>query len=129
MLGARLTAATTGLMSITVGGLYLLPEQFVRRPLMPGQINAVQFIEGIGPVWSLLFALAGVLLLRAAVSKRGFVFGHLATAGIWTFYGLAILFSAVLTQPPVPVVAGAIATFVGLTQMTLAIGCAERGQR
>lgn len=131
MLGARLTSATAGIMQATVGVLYLptFPESLVRRPLMPGQVSAVALIEGIGPLWTTLFVATAVALLVAAVRGKGFVYSHIAAAGISVGYGSCILFSAVLTEPPVPVVHGTYATFVGLLHICIAIGCRDRGQR
>ncbi|MEA1798558.1 hypothetical protein [Rhodococcus qingshengii] len=129
MLGARLTAATAGIMQVTVGLLYIGPEEWVRRPLLPGQVSAVVYIEGIGPVWTVSFVLAGLYLIWAAAHKKGFVPGHIAATGIWGLYGGAILISALLTEPPVPVLAGTIACFVALMNLSIARGCAERGLR
>lgn len=131
MLGARLTAATAGIMNVTVGLLYLpsMPEELVRRPLQPGQVSAVMYIEGFGPLWSVMFVVTGLLLVTASLRKHGFIVAHLSAAFIWAFYGAAILFSAFLTQPPVPVVAGAIASFTALIHLAVARGCAERGTR
>jgi FtsH-binding integral membrane protein len=131
MLGARLTAATAGIMNVTVGALYLpsMPEELVRRPLQPGQVSAVVYIEHIGPLWSVMFIITGVVLIMAAMRRRGFIPAHLGAVFVWAFYGAAILFSAFLTQPPVPVVAGAIASFTALVHLAVARGCAERGMR
>jgi hypothetical protein len=129
MLGARLTAATAGIMQVTVGLLYIGPEQLVRRPLLPGQVSAVVYIEGIGPVWTAIFILSGLYLVFAAARKKRFVPGHIAAAGVWGLYGGAVLISALLTEPPVPVLAGTIASFVALLHLSLARGCAERGLR
>jgi len=129
MLGARLTAATAGIMQVTVGLLYIGPEELVRRPLLPGQVSAVVYIEGIGPVWTVTFVLAGLFLIWAALRKKGFVPGHIAAAGVWGLYGGAILFSALMTEPPVPVLAGTIASFVALMNLSIARGCSERGLR
>lgn len=129
MLGARLTAATAGIMQVTVGLLYIGPEELVRRPLLPGQVSAVVYIEGIGPVWTVSFVLAGLFLIWAAVRKEGFVPGYIAAAGVWGLYGGAVLISALLTEPPVPVLTGTIASFVALLKLTIARDCSERGLR
>ena len=132
MLGARLTAATAGITQATVGVLYLptLPETLVRRPLLPGQASAVVYIESIGPLWTVMFAVSAALAIAAGVRKRGFIAAHLSIAGVNVLYGTCILFSAILTEPPVPIVAGTIATgFGGLMNLTIAIGCRDRGHR
>lgn len=131
MLGTRLTAATTGIMQATVGVLYLptMPESLVRRPLLPGQVSAVAYIESIGPLWSAVFFGTALALVVAAVRGRGFVNAHIAAAGVSVLYGSSILISAVLTEPPVPVVHGTYATFVGVLHICIAIGCRDRGHR
>ncbi|WP_418345283.1 hypothetical protein [Rhodococcus pyridinivorans] len=129
MLGARLTAGATGMMSCTLGVLYVLPEQLVRRPLQPGQVSAVVLIEGLGPWWTVLFIASGLALLAAAFRRRGFVAAHLASVFVWAFYSGCVLFSAVLTEPPVPVVTGTLAGYMALTHMCIGRGCAERGLR
>jgi hypothetical protein len=99
MLGARLTAATAGIMNVTVGALYLpsMPEELVRRPLQPGQVSAVVYIENVGPLWSVIFIITGIVLILAAFRRRGFIPAHLGAVFVWAFYGAAILFSAFLT--------------------------------
>lgn len=131
MLGTRLTAATSGIMQATIGILYAppLPESLVRRPLLPGQVSTVAYIESIGPLWTILFVATAAGLGVAVVRGRGFVNAHIAAAGISVFYGSGILISAVLTEPPVPVVHGTYATFVGLLHICIAIGCRDRGHR
>lgn len=100
MLGARLASGTSGIMSVTVGVLYLLPEQLVRRPLQPGQVSAVVLIESLGPWWTILFVGTGLMLIAAALRRRGFVNAHISAAGVWAFYAGCVLFSAVLAVPP-----------------------------
>jgi len=130
MIGARLQAAVMGIGQITIGGLYgMAPEELIRRPLQPGQVSAVVWIEGWGPVWALLFIACGVWLLAATARRRGFVRAHIAAAGMWAFYSGCILYSALLTEPPVPIIAGTTAAFVALLNIAIARGDAERGYR
>lgn len=131
MLGTRLTAATSGIMQATLGVLYLpqLPESLIRRPLQPGQASAVVYLESIGPIWSLLFGATAIALLVASIRGRGFILAHLGSSGLWALYGSSIVYSALLTEPPVPVVAGTIASGVGLLHLSIAIGCRDRGHR
>ncbi|KIQ15342.1 hypothetical protein [Rhodococcus sp. MEB064] len=131
MLGTRLTAASTGILQGTVGILYLpsLPESLIRRPLMPGQVSAVVYIESIGPLWSVVFALSTAMLIASAVRGHGFIAAHIGSAGLWALYGSCILYSAFVTEPPVPVVAGTIASGVAFIQLSIAIGCRDRGHR
>ncbi|ETD31256.1 hypothetical protein [Williamsia sp. D3] len=129
MLGARLAAAVTGCMNVTVGVLYISPEELVRRPLQPGQVSAVVWVESVGPLWFFGFVLTGLALLLAAVRQRGFVAAHIAAGTMGAFYGGCILFSAFLTEPPVPIVHGTYAAFVAVLNIAIARGDAERGHR
>lgn len=129
MLGARLMAAVTGCMQVAVGVLYISPEELVRRPLQPGQVSAVVWVESIGPMWFFGFLLTGLALLLAVVRRRGFIFAHVATSGFLAFYAGCILFSAVLTEPPVPIVHGTFAGFMAILHIAIARGDAERNCR
>ena len=129
MLGARLMAAVTGCMQVAVGVLYISPEELVRRPLQPGQVSAVVWVESIGPMWFFGFLLTGIALLLAVVRRRGFVFAHIAASGFLAFYAGCILFSAVLTEPPVPIVHGTFAGFMAILHIAIARGDAERNCR
>ncbi|QCG77770.1 membrane protein [Gordonia phage Tarzan] len=129
MLGTRLVAGVTGCMSIVVGALYLGPSQLVRRPLPPDQISLVVYVEGSGPWWVLMFILSGIWLLVTSFRKRGFLLAHSVSVLIWGFYGAAILLGAMFSEPPTPILAGAIAAFVAVLHSALAFSCAERGYR
>lgn len=129
MLGARLMAATAGCMQVTVGVLYISPEELVRRPLQPGQVSAVVWVESIGPMWFFGFLLTGMALLLATVRRRGFIFAHVATSTFLALYAGCILFSALLTEPPVPIVHGTFAGFMAILHIAIARGDAERNCR
>lgn len=129
MLGARLMAAVTGCMQVAVGVLYISPEELVRRPLQPGQVSAVVWVESIGPMWFYGFLLTGLALILAAARRRGFIFAHVASSAFLAFYAGCILFSAVLTEPPVPVVHGTFAGFMAILHIAIARGDAERNCR
>ena len=129
MLGTRLVAGVTGTMNIAVGALYLGPSQLVRRPLPPDQISLVVYVESFGPWWVLMFALSGLWLLVATWRRRGFLFAHSLSVMVWGFYGAAILLGAMFSEPPTPILAGAIAAFMAILHSALAFSCAERGYR
>lgn len=129
MLGARLMAAVTGCMQVAVGVLYISPEELVRRPLQPGQVSAVVWVESIGPMWFFGFLLTGLALLLATARRRGFIFAHIAASVFLAFYAGCILFSALLTEPPVPVVHGTFAGFMAILHIAIARGDAERNCR
>lgn len=131
MLGTRLTAAAAGVTQCAVGVLYIpvMPEFLVRRPMLPNQVNAVVYIEGVTPLWTVLFVVTAAALLAAALRGQGFIWSHIASGGVWALYGSSILYSALLTEPPVPVVAGTISSGVALLHIAIAIGCRDRGHR
>jgi hypothetical protein len=129
MLGTRLVAGAAGTMNITVGALYLGPSQLVRRPLPPDQVSLVVAVEQIGPWWTVLFVVSGIWLMVASWRKKGFVLAHALSVFTWSFYGAAILLGAWFSEPPTPVLAGAIALWTGLGHAALAFSCAERGYR
>lgn len=129
MLGTRLVAGACGLTQIAVGLLYLGPTDLVRRPLPPGQVSFVVYVEQAGPYWVAGFILSSLLLLVAAVRGKGFVVGHAAGVFICLFYGAAILLGAIRSQPPSPVVTATFACGLALIHFALAFGCAERGYR
>jgi hypothetical protein len=122
-------AAVTGCMNVAVGVLYISPEELVRRPLQPGQVSAVVYVENFGPVWFVGFLATGLALLLSASRAKGFVNAHIAASVMLAFYSACILFSAVLTEPPVPVVHGTFAGFMAILHIAIARGDAERGHR
>lgn len=130
MIGARVQAAVMGIGQITIGGLYgMAPEELIRRPLQPGQVSAVVWIESFGPMWTILFVSCGLWMMATVFRRKGFVRAHIAAAGAWAFYSGCILYSALLTEPPVPVIAGTTEAFVSLLNIAIARGDAERGYR
>ncbi|MFF0706976.1 hypothetical protein [Gordonia sputi] len=107
--GARLVSFITGVMAILVGVIYFGPSEWVRRPLPPGQVSLVSIIESAVPVWSILFCLTGAALVFCVMSRRHLIAAHILAIFTWTFYGMALLLSAVLSEPPAPIVTGVIA--------------------
>lgn len=127
--GARGVASVWGGGQVLLAVIYFLGDELVRRPLQPGQISAVVWLESIGPVWALLFLLSGLWLLGAAACDVGYRRAHIASATLWAFYSGCILISAFLTEPPVPIVTGCLAGIVCLAQIATARANAKRGVR
>ncbi|MDV6309898.1 hypothetical protein [Gordonia amicalis] len=129
MIGARLQAAVLGAGQVAVGCVYAGPEAWVRRPLEPGQVSAVVWIESFGPLWCIGFVVTGVWLLVAMARRKGFVHAHIGSAAMWAFFSGCVLISALLSEPPAPVVAGCMAGILALVSIAIARGDAERGVR
>ena len=127
--GARGVAVVWGGGQVLLAVIYFLGDELVRRPLQPGQISAVVWLESIGPVWAVLFFVSGVWLIGAAVRDVGYRRAHIASATLWAFYSGCILISAFLTEPPMPIVTGVVALVVCLAQIATARANAKRGVR
>lgn len=106
--GLQVTSIITGVMAVILGAVYFAPEEFLRRPSPPGQTSIVVYIDGLGPVWPLLFLSMGMGLILAVTSRRYVVPAHILALFGWMLYGSAILVGAALSEPPTPVVTGAI---------------------
>ncbi|MFI5434504.1 hypothetical protein ACHMZP_21820 [Rhodococcus baikonurensis] len=109
MSGVRIVSLIMGAMAILVGVTYWGPSEWVRRPLPPGQESLVVIIESIGPVWPIIFTVAGTLLASASIVGRYMVAAHVVGIFGWMFYGSAIVVGAILSEPPAPIVTGLIA--------------------
>ena len=107
--GARLVSFITGVMAVLVGVIYFGPAEWIRRPLPPGQVSLVSLIESAVPVWSILFCVTGATLVFCVMARRHLIAAHVLAIFTWTFYGMALLLSAVLSEPPAPIVTGVIA--------------------
>lgn len=110
--GLQVTSMITGVMAVVLGCVYFAPESFIRRPLPPGQTSLVVYIDQLGPVWPLLFIVMGISLILAITARRYVVPAHILAVFGWMFYGSALLIGAVFSEPPTPVVTGAIAVGV-----------------
>lgn len=106
--GIQITSIITGVMAVILGAVYFMPEELLRRPLPLGQTSIVVYIDQLGPVWPVLFLSMGIGLILAVTSRRGVVPAHILALFGWMFYGSAILVGAALSEPPTPVVTGAI---------------------
>lgn len=110
--GLQVTSMITGVMAVVLGCVYFAPESFIRRPLPPGQTSLAVYIDQLGPVWPLLFIVMGISLILAITARRYVVPAHILAVFGWMFYGSALLIGAVFSEPPTPVITGAIAVGV-----------------
>lgn len=107
--GATRVTATFAVIALAHGLIYIGPRYWYRRPLPDGQVSIVATIESWGPVWPVVFILAGALLGYAAWKKAHIALAHSVAAGVWVFYAMAVLLSAYYSVPPGPILTGAIA--------------------
>lgn len=64
-----------------------------------GQARVVAYIEGLGPVWIVLFFLAGLSLFIARVAKRWLVEAHTLAFAISVFFSGALWASVIMGVP------------------------------
>lgn len=118
-------------MAMAYAVFYLGPSSWVRVPrnqkTMSEQISLVQNIDRFGPVWPFLFALIGVLIVLTTLRRRWVIYSHGIAAGVWVFYGTAILFGAILSEPPSTILPGAAAIFGSITHGGMARAWAGEG--
>lgn len=109
MVGAKRLSLVLALIAIFTGISYVGPSFWVRRPLPEGQLSLVMIIESWGPVWPALFLLASAVVGVSAITRRYVGYAHSIAAGVWGFYGTAVLMSAVYAEPPAPILTGGLA--------------------
>lgn len=119
MVGAARVTRTLAVIAAFTGALYLGPAFWVRRPIPDGQLSIVVAIESWGPVWPVVFFGAAVILAVSAHTRSYVGYAHAIVAGVWGFYGSAVLLSAVYAEPPAPVLSGGIA--LGASALHLAM--------
>lgn len=118
-----------GCAALWLASTYLGPEYLVRRPLPEGQVSLVQHIENVTPVWPWAFGVVGVLLLIATFTRRCLIAVHGIAATLWMFYGLLLLTSALLSEPPAPILTGGISVWAAAMHFGCAVSWSERGFR
>ncbi|QRE00932.1 hypothetical protein [Nocardia phage NC1] len=127
----KLISFNLGLSAVAYAAFYLGPDSYTRLMRTPeqalAQVSIVQYVEGLGPVWPFLFALAGGLVLGTTYVGRGVIIGHGIAAGVWVFFGLAIMLGSLLSVPPTPVLSGAAAIFGAITHVGMARAWAGEG--
>lgn len=129
MKGLTVVSASMGCAALWIAGAYIGPEEWVRRPLPEGQMSLVQTVENIAPVWPFLFGFAGFALLWTTVIRRGVVATHALAATLWMFYGLLLLLSSLLSEPPAPILTGGISVWAAVMHFGCAVSWSERGFR
>lgn len=129
----RFLSYTMGFTSLVYAAAYAGPSWFVRGDRSPEtiaqQVSIVQYLETFGPIWSILYTLAGVTVLVATYLGKNLILSHGIAAGVWVCYGIAILAGAILSEPPTPVLSGLAAMFVSLLHVGMARAWAGEGIR
>ena len=127
----KLISYNLGTMAVLYAIFYIGPTEWVRMPRTPeqleSQVSVVQHVENLGPIWPFLFALAGGLVMGTTYVGRGVIIGHGIAAGVWVFFGLAIMLGSLLSVPPTPVLSGAAAIFGAITHVGMARAWAGEG--
>lgn len=135
-----LVSVSLGLMALCYTLFYLGPPFLVRYSPPPdkeptrngkgGPANTlVMWIEHLGPVWPVLFGIAAFSVLISTLLFRGLIVGHGIAAGVWVIYGSAIIYGAVMADPPSPILAGVAALFGAVFHVGMARAWAGEGVR
>lgn len=129
MRGLRIVSYAMAGSALTLALLYLGPAVLVRRDGIGPQTTLVQIIDEIAPIFPLLFAVAGTLVLLSTLRTRGVVIAHAVAATVWMFYGLLLLLGAIFLEPPAPVLTGAISIWAAVMHWGMSRAWAEQGVR
>lgn len=130
MRGLRIVSYAMAGAALTIAVLYLGPSALVQRQSGVGpQVTLVQIIDDIAPVFPMMFAVAGVLVLVSTLRIRGVVVAHAIAATAWMFYGLLLLLGAIFLNPPAPVLTGAISIWAAVMHWGMSRAWAEQGVR
>ena len=129
MRGLRTVSYAMAGAALTLTALYLGPTTLVQRQVVGPQVTLVQIIDDIVPLFPLLFAVAGTLVLVSTLRTRGVVIAHAIAATAWMFYGLLLLLGSIFLEPPAPVLTGTIAIWASLMHFGMARSWAEQGVR
>lgn len=129
MRGLRTVSYAMAGAALTLTALYLGPTTLVQRQVVGPQVTLVQIIDDIVPLFPLLFAVAGTLVLVSTLRTRGVVIAHAVAAGVWMFYGLLLLLGAIFLEPPAPVLTGAISIWASVMHFGMSRAWAEQGVR
>ncbi len=127
--GLRIVSYAMAGAALTLAALYLGPSALVRRDGVGPQTTLVQIIDDIVPIFPLLFAVAGTLVLVSTLRMRGVVIAHAVAAAVWMFYGLLLLLGAIFLEPPAPVLTGTISIWASVMHWGMSRAWAEQGVR
>lgn len=129
----RLISYNVGLLAVVYAISYSGPSWFVRTEKSPEvlaqQVSLVQYLETFGPIWSILFALAGLGVILSTAVGQNLILSHGIAAGVWVSYGVAIVLGAFLSEPPSPVLSGLAALFGAVTHIGMARAWSGEGLR
>lgn len=128
MVGVQRVSLILSLIALLTGVVYLGPSFWVERGRVDGeQLPIVQIINSWGPVWPVLFIAAALVVALSAWTRRYVGYTHALVAGVWGFYGTAVLMSAVYAEPPLPVLSGGIAAGAALLHLAMIRAWADLG--
>lgn len=85
--------------------IYYFPS-LVTRAINPSPtVSTVQFIQSLGPYYTLGFAISGGILLITLLTRRLIYVGHLLCFSVFFAYMIALLLGALSDHPYGPIVA------------------------
>lgn len=93
------------LFQLYMGLIYLFPPLVSRVNNPSPTVKIVQFIQSLGPYYTLGFAISGGVLLVALLTKRFIAAGHLLCFGVFFAYAMALLLGALSDTPHGPIIA------------------------
>ena len=129
MRGLRTVSYAMAGAALTLAVLYLGPAVLVHHDGIGPQVTLVQIIDDIAPVFPILFAVAGVLVLVSTARRSGVVVAHAVAAGAWMFYGLLLLLGSLFLDPPAPILTGTIAIWAAVIHWGMSRAWAEQRVR
>lgn len=129
MRGLKIVSYAMAGAALTLSVLYLGPAVLVQRSGVGPQVTLVNLIDEIVPIFPLLFAVAGTLILVSTLRMRGVVVAHAVAATAWMFYGLLLLLGAIFLEPPAPVLTGTISIWASVMHWGMSRAWAEQGVR
>lgn len=106
-----------------VAVLHRFPN-LVYRP-NPRTARIVEFINSLGPWWTVVFGLSSVALLAALGWHRYRHIGHLACMFAWVVFAVALWFGAIASTPTGPILFACVATGLVLVHLVIATAYAD----
>jgi hypothetical protein len=79
--------------------LHAVPGLVYASRLGRSTTRIVAYIQDLGPLWVLAFGITSLILSVALVRRRGVHYGHLACAGVWVVYAVALWIGALADKP------------------------------
>lgn len=101
--------------------LYQFPSLVSRTGNPSPTVKVVQFVQSLGPYYTLGFAISGGTLLVALLIKRWIYVGHLACFSVFFAYAMALLLGALGDKPHGPILAPSLCLVPLLCHAVLAL--------